>query len=102
MLPRRRALGYRQLQLTGDTLLGEAGVQIRGHEFHYSEVAMPESVERCYALSRRAGDLLGNEGYRCKNVLGSYVHLHFASNPQVAENFVKFCLQTKNLSPQDR
>jgi cobyrinic acid a,c-diamide synthase len=95
MLPRRKALGYRQLEFTSNTLLGQVGTQVRGHEFHYSEVAMPESVERCYALSRRGGETLGTEGYRYKNVLGSYVHLHFASNPLVAENFVRFCLQIK-------
>lgn len=101
MLPRRKALGYRQLELTADTPLGPVGSQIRGHEFHYSEVEMPKSVARCYALTRRGGEPLGNEGYRYKNVLGSYLHLHFGSNPQVAEHFVEFCLQVKNSSPRN-
>ena len=90
MLSRRRALGYRQVELTADSPLGPVGSLVRGHEFHYSEVEMPGPVERCYQLSRRGGVQLGKEGYRCKNVLGSYVHLHFGSNPQVAENFVSF------------
>jgi len=93
MLPRRRALGYRQVELRADSILGPARTLVRGHEFHYSEVEMPENVERCYRLSRRGGELLGIEGYCSKNVLGSYVHLHFGSNPQVAEHFVRFCLK---------
>lgn len=95
MLAKRRALGYRQLDLIAATPLGPVGTQVRGHEFHYSEVEMPDSIEPCYALSRRGGEQLGREGYRINNVLGSYVHLHFGSNPQVAENFVNFCLQQK-------
>jgi len=92
MLPCRRALGYRQVELTGDSLLGSAGTTVRGHEFHYSEVEMPAAVERCYRLSRRGGKQLGTEGYRINNVIGSYLHLHFGSNPQVVENFVNFCM----------
>ena len=65
---------------------------MRGHEFHYSEAQIPGTVKRCYQLSRRGGEQLGTEGYQINNVLGSYVHLHFGSNPQVAESFVKFCL----------
>lgn len=95
MLPRRRALGYRQVETVADSLLGPAGTQVRGHEFHYSEAQMPEQIERCYQLSRRGGEQLGSEGYRVNNVLGSYVHLHFGSNPQVAENFINFCSATK-------
>lgn len=95
MLPRRRALGYRQVETVADSLLGPAGTSVRGHEFHYSEAPMPEQIERCYQLSRRGGEQLGSEGYRINNVLGSYVHLHFGSNPQVAENFINYCLATQ-------
>lgn len=93
MLPRRKALGYRQVTLTEDCLLGPAGTKVRGHEFHYSEMLMPEGVARAYRMSRRGGEELGAEGYRSGNVLGSYVHLHFGSNPQVATNFVAFCAE---------
>ncbi|PLX83742.1 MAG: cobyrinic acid a,c-diamide synthase [Desulfuromonas sp.] len=91
MLKRRRALGYREVTLTADAPLGPAGTAARGHEFHYSELEMPEAVERAYRMSRRGGEDLGPEGYHLRNVLGSYVHLHFGSNPQVAANFVAFC-----------
>jgi cobyrinic acid a,c-diamide synthase len=95
MLPRRKALGYRQVELTADSLLGPAGTVARGHEFHYSEMTLPEEVSRIYRLSRRGGEDLGREGYCRGNVLGSYVHLHFGSNLQLAENFVRFCVKRK-------
>ena len=95
MLPRRKALGYRQVELSEATPLGPAGTRARGHEFHYSEITAAESMTHCYRLGRRDGEALGTEGYRYKNVLGSYVHLHFGSNPQLAVNFVDFCLKTR-------
>lgn len=95
MLAKRKALGYRQVTFTRDTILGPAGTVARGHEFHYSEMEMPEEVARCYRLFRSDGEALGFEGFRVHNVLGSYVHLHFGSNPQVAINFVEFCRNRK-------
>ncbi|MDT8419789.1 MAG: cobyrinate a,c-diamide synthase [Desulfuromonadales bacterium] len=92
MLPKRRALGYRTVELLHDTLLGPAGTRARGHEFHYSDVDGGADLPFCYRLGRRDGEELGREGYRYRNVLGSYVHLHFASNPQLAENFVNCCV----------
>ena len=91
MLPRRRALGYREVELVADTPLGPVGTRARGHEFHYSELELPPRIPRCYRLSRRQGEEAGEEGYRLGNVLGSYVHLHFGSNPQLPVNFVDFC-----------
>ena len=38
MLPKRKALGYRQVETCADTSLGAAGTIARGHEFHYSEI----------------------------------------------------------------
>ena len=71
------------MTLLAESPLGPAGTAARGHEFHYSEMELPEGVARAYRLARPDGQDLGCEGYRVHNVLGSYVHLHFGSNPQV-------------------
>jgi len=91
MLPRRKALGYRQVELTSDTIIGKVGAIMRGHEFHYSEIStMPEEVECSYKVSRQ-GVVLAGEGYRIRNCLGSYIHLHFGSNLEIAGAFVSLC-----------
>lgn len=91
MLPRRKALGYRQVTFTRDTVLGPAGTTARGHEFHYSEMVMPPEIARAYRLARADGTMQEDEGFVIGSVLGSYVHLHFGSNPQVPANFVASC-----------
>lgn len=91
MLRRRKALGYREVEFSDETILGGRGTVARGHEFHYSEVEeMPAAVERAYRLRRRGTDL-GPEGYRFRNCLASYVHLHFGSCPGLAPAFVASC-----------
>lgn len=102
MLSRRKALGYREVELTRETLLGPRGTIARGHEFHYSEMeAMPAAVERVYRV-RKSGIDLGAEGYAYKNCLASYVHLHFGSSPGMAVAFVASCRKFKGQkdSPQ--
>jgi len=96
LLSKRKALGYREVTFKTDTPIGPRGTVARGHEFHYSEIEMPVAVGRSYSLSRKGGADLGSEGFRYKNVLASYVHLHFGSNPQLAVNFVQFCKSLKN------
>ncbi len=91
MLPRRKALGYREVELTTNSILGPAGTVARGHEFHYSEIdGMPEKIRRGYRVRKQGVDL-GEEGYLYKNCLASYVHLHFGSNPGLAPAFVSAC-----------
>jgi cobyrinic acid a,c-diamide synthase len=91
MLARRRALGYREVALAADSILGPAGTVARGHEFHYSEMGiMPTRIKRSYRVSRNDIDL-GTEGYRYKNCLASYIHLHFGSCPGMAAAFVGSC-----------
>ncbi|NJC87837.1 MAG: cobyrinic acid a,c-diamide synthase, partial [Desulfuromonas sp.] len=99
MLPKRKALGYREVTMTVATPLGPAGTTARGHEFHYSELAMPPDVSRAYRLAGRDDTPYGEEGYLRGNVLGSYVHLHFASNPALAANFVASCQRWRDRSP---
>jgi cobyrinic acid a,c-diamide synthase len=91
MLPRRKALGYREIETVGATIIGPARTLARGHEFHYSEMAaMPETVVRNYRVSKN-GLELGMEGYGYKNCLASYNHLHFGSCPGLARSFVAKC-----------
>jgi len=100
MLPRRKALGYREVELSVDSILGPAGTIARGHEFHYSEMEeMPQEVERLYEV-RKNGTVIAAEGYLYRNCLASYLHLHFGSCPEMAGAFVKNCFTFKNDQPQ--
>ena len=96
MLKRLKALGYREITLLADGLLGPAGTRARGHEFHYSEIAAETGdLPRLYHLTARQGTETPPEGYYRNHVLASYVHLHFGSNPEVASNLVSRCLEYK-------
>ena len=91
ILPKRKALGYRQVETDTDSLIGPAGTVARGHEFHYSEMPpLPDVIERTYRVSRQGRELAA-EGYRYRNCLASYIHLHFGSNPTIAGTFVESC-----------
>jgi len=97
MLPRLKALGYREVTLTAPALLGPEGTTVRGHEFHYSEIVGESTGVPCvYRLTPRRGGAAVSEGYSEKNVLASYVHLHFGSNPEVARNLVASCRAYKD------
>ncbi|MEA5113111.1 MAG: cobyrinate a,c-diamide synthase [Geobacteraceae bacterium] len=96
MLPRRKALGYREVELLDDAVIGRKGAIARGHEFHYSETEhMPNGVTRLYRV-RKYGSDIGTEGYRYKNCLGSYIHIHFGSCPELAATFVENCAGYSN------
>ena len=96
MLKRLKALGYREITMRAAGLLGPAGTRARGHEFHYSEIAAETGdLPRIYHLTARQGAEAAPEGYSIMNVLASYVHLHFGSNPEVARQLVQRCLEYK-------
>ncbi|MFV0422010.1 cobyrinate a,c-diamide synthase [Oleidesulfovibrio sp.] len=107
---RFRALGYRQIRTTAPSVIGPEGTVARGHEFHYSHIYdMPDlssqQVTTVYSLTDRKGSPVTTknippaapcttplpEGFSIRNTLGSYVHLHFASNPDVAHSLVASC-----------
>jgi cobyrinic acid a,c-diamide synthase len=90
-------MGYREVVgLESSPLLGKAE-KARGHEFHYSEWIRPEdSNSFAYEIQSRMGGESQPEGFAKKNLLASYVHLHFASNPNLARNFVAACRAFQN------
>jgi cobyrinic acid a,c-diamide synthase len=95
MLERLKALGYVEVTLTRDSLFGPAGMQLRGHEFHYSEFNEDpgESTEwaTAYQVRHRRGEKALCEGYQRGRILVSYIHMHFASRPESVDYFVAAC-----------
>jgi len=95
MLKRRKALGYTEVVLERPCLLGEPGLKLRGHEFHYSEIveAAHCGFDTAYRLHKRKHTAARPEGYVAGSVLASYIHLHWGSAPEAAVNFVKRCAE---------
>jgi cobyrinic acid a,c-diamide synthase len=79
----RLTLGYRRSRPLVDTPLAAAGAELRGHEFHYSEC-----VPGGDALEWRGREGGGHGGFASPTLLASYLHLHLAADPRLAERFV--------------
>ncbi len=91
----RLALSYVEIETTAACRLFGAGQKARGHEFHCSELVEEgrglSSLEKSYLVFDKNGSELRSEGYSLDNVLASYLHLHFGSNPELARRFVEAC-----------
>ena len=106
METRRQALGYREVCSLVSSCLGPAGLQARGHVFHYSSAAEPlldfESVPeaapnvtarpvRLFSAANAVARPMPPLGVLSGSVAAAYAHLHFASNPDLSHNFVETC-----------
>ncbi|MHB8770960.1 MAG: cobyrinate a,c-diamide synthase [Syntrophales bacterium] len=92
MLERKKALGYVEVTLAGDSLWGVCGATMRGHEFHYSELVGDPGADpgwqRVYRLRRRRAEAVEAEGFQKGAILASYTHLYHAASPAAIERFV--------------
>ncbi len=80
-------IGYREADALRDSPLARAGWTVRGHEFHHS-VLRPPPAEPAYRQT--GGDATeGTVTGPADNVLASYIHLHFGTDPRLAERFVE-------------
>jgi cobyrinic acid a,c-diamide synthase len=85
MHDRLQAIGYVEVETANATILGPAGTRMRGHQFRWS------------TLEGARGDAYRNvAGYAEGNVLASYVHVHWASNPAAAESYVTACARYRS------
>jgi cobyrinic acid a,c-diamide synthase len=90
----RLQMGYVEAQFKRPTVLGAVGSCVRGHEFHWSCIEdRDEPWPAAYVL--KVHDAEYEEGYAAGGLLGSYLHLHFASNPALAAHFVHQCTETE-------
>ncbi len=81
VMPAVKTLGY----VEGTAVVGGVHMPVRGHEFHYSGVAMDEGAVYAYRLSRGAGVEKGQDGVVYKRALGAYTH----QMPVAAREFFK-------------
>ncbi len=102
MCQRRQSLGYVEVTLSRDSLWGQCGDCLRGHEFHYSELlgnpAADSQWQTAYSVKRRQSDALAAEGFQRGRVLASYMHVHFASRPEAVRHFVGRLAETHPIS----
>ncbi len=88
-----RGHGYVSLRTTGARGWFAPGIELKGHEFHYSEVTALDGADFAYDVLRGTGLAGGNDGIVYHNVLASYAHLHALGSPGWAEGFVKRMLE---------
>ncbi len=84
-----KRFGYCEGTLTKDTLIGDIGQRVRGHEFHHSEFFT--DMPTIYKMEKELSDgsvSRWESGYLYKNTFGTYLHTHFASNYNM---IYKFC-----------
>ena len=92
MQGRYQALGYREVEMAAQTAFGGPGERVRGHEFHYSRLeGQDPAATEAYRVFDRSGRTDAAGGFLKGACLGSYVHLHFGSNPAMAARFVEAC-----------
>ncbi len=89
MTSRLVQFGYVNVTLTHDCLLGPAGTTLRGHSFHHSRIPDTPAVDTAYDVTYSLSGLQEAEGYCVGNILASYLHVHFRTNPELARHFVQ-------------
>ena len=88
-----RTVGYVTAEALKDIVIAPAGAQLRGHEFHFSSMDEAPADKQAFLFTKnRTGERYPG-GWADKNILGSYLHLHFAGYPEAAARFVEKCAE---------
>lgn len=84
----RLTLGYRGSVAPADTLLARAGDHITGHEFHRTTVDVPPGIPPAWLLDGRPDGVSADPaGLGVSTLHASYLHVHWAGHPQLAQRF---------------
>ncbi|OIJ14392.1 cobyrinic acid a,c-diamide synthase [Anaerobacillus alkalilacustris] len=93
MQKRLAALGYREITGKSGNFLLPNDLQAKGHEFHYSIFHSKNEIPYAYETKGMRG--IASEGYMSENLIAGYTHFHFASCPEMVENWILKCKETK-------
>ena len=91
-----RTVGYVTAKALSDNVIAKKGEELRGHEFHFSSAEAGCEIPHAFQFTKNRTGESYNAGYAKDNILGSYLHLHFAGFPKAAERFVERCVEYKD------
>jgi len=82
--------GYTIITVERENPYYEVGTEIRGHEFHYSQVLkrLRDDNDLAFNMKRGTGFTNKRDGICYKNVLATYTHIHALGTPSWAEALV--------------
>jgi cobyrinic acid a,c-diamide synthase len=84
----RLTLRYRNLTADHDQLLAKTGATVTGHEFHRTTVEPHHGTAAAWSVDGEpAGFSTDPAGTGRKSVLASYLHVHWAGYPDLAQRF---------------
>ena len=83
--------GYTLVDVNSTNPYYPSGIQLKGHEFHYSSVLefTGKESDLVFSMVRGKGLVNGKDGITYKNVLATYTHIHALGTPQWAEGLVR-------------
>lgn len=86
----RLSLGYRVATAPADTLLATAGTEVHGHEFHRTQTLPPAGPSPAWQWDGRTeGFSADPAGAGGPSLHSSYLHLHWAGHPGLAQRFAE-------------
>ena len=86
-----QAHGYTIVMVEKNNPYYKVGMEIRGHEFHYSSVLKWDGEEKdlAFGLKRGSGLINNRDGVVFKNILATYTHIHALGTPAWAEAMIR-------------
>ncbi|WP_196593163.1 cobyrinate a,c-diamide synthase [Pectinatus sottacetonis] len=93
-----QTVGYVTAQALSDNSLVRRGETIRGHEFHFSVQKTPADTAAfpwAFIFTKNRTNSRYKAGYSKKNIIASYLHLHFLGTMEAAKRFVQKAYEYK-------
>ena len=81
--------GYVTLTAINDHMLLKTGETIKGHEFHYYDCTHNGEA----FLATKSNGVTYEQGVNQPYLYAGFAHLHFYSNPKVANRFIRACME---------
>ena len=97
VMGKKLTLGYRQLTLLQDSLMGNIGDRVWGHEFHRSTLTDPPAAPLYNLHGYEFKSTFAPEGWYKYNAQAAYTHLHFGARPDLPARFVERCHKFKSV-----